>query len=104
MADRLQQEYVAILDFRSQYAQLIARRVREAHVYCELLPHQTDLATLDPARLKGVILSGGPASVYDDFAPVLPDWVKTSPVPVLAICYGMQLLAHTSGGRVQKAD
>lgn len=103
MADRLHQEYVAILDFGSQYAQLIARRVREAHVYCELLPHSTDLADLDPARLRGVILSGGPASVYDDGAPTLPDWLRSSPVPVLAICYGMQLLAHFSGGHVQRA-
>ncbi|MBI4213448.1 MAG: glutamine-hydrolyzing GMP synthase, partial [Chloroflexi bacterium] len=102
MAERLQPEFVAILDFGSQYAQLIARRVREAHVYCELLPPSVDPRGLD-RNLKGAILSGGPASVYDAGAPPLPDWLKDSPVPVLSICYGMQLMAHTLGGTVQRA-
>ncbi len=104
MAEAVGQDFIAILDFGSQYAQLIARRVREAHVYCELLPHTTDLATLDREHLRGVILSGGPASVYDEGAPELPSWLLQSPVPILAICYGLHLLAHNSGGHVQGAD
>ena len=102
MADRLQQEFVAILDFGSQYAQLIARRVREAHVYCELVPPGVDPRSPEK-NLKGVILSGGPASVYDEGAPTLPEWLKSSDVPVLSICYGMQLMAHALGGGVRRA-
>jgi GMP synthase (glutamine-hydrolysing) len=97
-------EYVAILDFGSQYTQLIARRVREAHVYCELLPHNVAPDAVDRSHLKGVILSGGPASVYDPGAPHLPDWLRDLDVPVLAICYGMQLVAHETGGKVVRAD
>ncbi len=94
---------VVILDYGSQYAQLIARRVREANVYCELVPHDTsweDVAHLNP---KGVILSGGPASVYEPGSPGLPQWVLERGLPVLGICYGMQLLAHALGGRVAPA-
>jgi GMP synthase (glutamine-hydrolysing) len=91
---------VAILDFGSQYSQLIARRVREAHVYCELLPHDVTaerIATLNP---RGFILSGGPASVYEPGAPMVPEFVLASGLPILGICYGMQLLAHQLGGKV----
>jgi GMP synthase (glutamine-hydrolysing) len=97
------QQFVAVLDFGSQYTQLITRRVREAHVYCELLPHNVDPAVLQDPNLKGVILSGGPASVYDSGAPTLPQWLRELKVPTLAICYGMQLLAHELGGEVQPA-
>lgn len=95
---------VVVLDFGSQYSQLITRRVREAGVYCELLPHDTpwsDVAKLHP---KGIILSGGPASVYDDGAPQLPDWVLAQNLPTLGICYGLQLLAQALGGGVVAAD
>ncbi|MSQ24036.1 MAG: glutamine-hydrolyzing GMP synthase [Chloroflexi bacterium] len=102
MADGLHQECIAILDFGSQYAQLIARRVREAQVYCELVSPSTDPRTL--ANLKGVILSGGPASVYDEGAPSMPDWLHDTDVPILSICYGLHLIAQTEGGRVQRAD
>jgi len=94
---------VVVLDFGSQYSQLIARRVREANVYCELLPHDTSWSDVAPLRPRGVILSGGPASVYEPGAPQLPGWVLESGLPVLGICYGMQLLAHALGGAVEPA-
>jgi len=96
-------EAVAILDFGSQYAQLIARRVREAHVYCELVPWNAPREQVERLNPRGFILSGGPASVYDERAPTLPEYVLASGLPVLSICYGMQLLAHELGGRVTPA-
>lgn len=91
---------IAILDFGSQYAQLIARRVREAQVYCELFPWDAPAEQVMALKPKGFILSGGPRSVYEPGAPYLPRYVLDSGLPVLGICYGMQLLAHTLGGRV----
>ncbi len=91
---------LAILDFGSQYAQLIARRVREAHVYCELFPWDAPAETVLALRPRGFILSGGPASVYAEGAPTLPGYVLDSGLPVLGICYGMQLLTHALGGKV----
>jgi GMP synthase (glutamine-hydrolysing) len=95
-----QRETVVILDFGSQYSQLIARRVRELEVYCELIPYNAppeQIARLNP---RGYILSGGPASVYAAGAPHLPDFVLQSKKPVLGICYGMQLLTYHLGGKV----
>jgi GMP synthase (glutamine-hydrolysing) len=97
------EQYVAVVDFGSQYTQLIARRIREAHVYCEIIPHDAPIPR-DPHSLRGVILSGGPASVYDPGAPRLPAWLQECETPVLAICYGMQLIAHELGGMVQRAE
>lgn len=97
-------ETVVILDYGSQYTQLIARRVRECRVYSELVPWDApweEVARLNPGAF---ILSGSPASVYEEGAPSLPDYVLTSGLPVLGICYGMQLLAHHLGGRVVKAE
>ena len=91
---------VIVIDYGGQTAQLIARRVREAHVYCELVPHDTPASILDELQPKGIILSGGPNSVYEPGAPGLPDWVLASGLPVLGICYGMQLIAHGKGGAV----
>src|SRR5688500_8615933 len=94
---------VVVLDFGSQYSQLIARRVREAGVYSVLLPWDTpwdEVAKLNP---KGVILSGGPASVYDRGAPTLPPWVIDEALPTLGICYGMHLLANALDGNVESA-
>jgi GMP synthase (glutamine-hydrolysing) len=94
---------VVVLDFGSQYSQLIARRVREAGVYSVLLPWDADWEEVARLRPKGIILSGGPASVYDQGAPSLPAWVLREDLPVLGICYGMQLIASALGGGVESA-
>ena len=95
---------IAVLDFGSQYAQLVARRVREVAVYCELFPWDTQEERVIELRPKGFILSGGPASVYDSEAPQIPDYVFRSGLPVLGICYGMQALTHTLSGRVASSS
>ncbi|HUF07043.1 MAG TPA: glutamine-hydrolyzing GMP synthase [Candidatus Binatia bacterium] len=95
-----QPDTVAVLDFGSQFAQLIARRVRELNVYSELLPHDTTMAELERRGVKAVILSGGPASVYDDGAPRADPALWSGRIPVLGICYGLQLMAHELGGEV----
>ncbi len=99
-AARTQPETVVILDFGSQYSMLIARRVRECNVYCELVPHDAPWERIEQLNPRGVILSGGPASVYDEGAPLAPAWVFESGLPVLGICYGMNLLALQLGGQV----
>lgn len=91
---------IAIFDFGSQYSRLIARRVRESQVYCEILPATTTLAELRARGCQGVIFSGGPSSVYDADAPTCDPNILSSNIPVLGICYGMQLMAHLLGGRV----
>jgi GMP synthase (glutamine-hydrolysing) len=91
---------IIVLDYGSQYSQLIARRVREAHVYCQLVSWRAPAAEVMALEPRGFILSGGPSSVYDPGAPALPDYVLEAGVPVLGICYGMQLLAHRLGGQV----
>jgi GMP synthase (glutamine-hydrolysing) len=91
---------IAVLDYGSQYSQLICRRVREAHVFAELVPWDRAPDYLADTRPAGIILSGGPNSVYEPGAPTLPEAVLSAGVPVLGICYGLQLLAHTLGGRV----
>jgi GMP synthase (glutamine-hydrolysing) len=96
-------ESIAIVDFGSQYSQLIARRVREARVYCELLPCDVSWETVKRLAPRGIILSGGPASVYAPGAPQLPTWVLESGLPVLGICYGLQLMMRHLGGTVEKA-
>jgi GMP synthase (glutamine-hydrolysing) len=96
---------IVILDFGSQYTQLIARRIRELKVYCEILPYHTAVEALARRAPKGVILSGGPASVYDDGAPILPeDFFRNIDSPVLGICYGLQLMARHFGGAVLPAE
>jgi GMP synthase (glutamine-hydrolysing) len=96
---------IIVLDFGSQYSRLITRRVRECHVYSELVPATTTLAQLrqnDHLDIKGFILSGGPSSVYDEQAPLCDPAILQSGLPVLGICYGMQLLAQQLGGHVAK--
>ena len=91
---------MAILDFGSQYTQLIARRVRESRVYCEIFPHDVTAEELQRRGVVGVILSGGPASVYEKDAPQVDPKIVDGRFPVLGICYGMQLMAHVLGGEV----
>ncbi len=97
-------DLVLILDFGAQYSQLIARRVREHHVYCELVPSSAPLGDLLARRPKAIILSGGPASVYGEGAPRYDPALFDAGVPILGICYGMQLMAYLLGGRVVRGD
>ena len=94
-------QMVLLLDFGAQYGQLIARRVREAGVYCEILPADTPARQVAERRPAGIILSGGPASVYGPEAPTMDRELLSAGVPVLGICYGMQLMAQVLGGRVE---
>src|SRR4028118_1972081 len=98
------QDEVVVLDYGGQYSQLIARRVRECGVFSELLPHHVGAEEVRRRRPKGLILSGGPASVYADGAPALDPELLELGVPVLGICYGMQLLALELGGTVESAE
>ena len=100
ISSRAQRESIVVIDFGSQYSMLIARRVRESKVYCEIISHKANWESVARLNPKGVILSGGPASVYDDNAPLAPDWVYENGLPVLGICYGMQVMAHQLGGTV----
>jgi GMP synthase (glutamine-hydrolysing) len=94
---------IAVLDFGSQYAQLIARRLREAQVYCELFPWDAPAETVMAIRPRGFVLSGGPRSAYEPGAPVIQDYVFASHLPILGICYGMQALTHQLGGQVDSS-
>ncbi|MDD8016957.1 MAG: glutamine-hydrolyzing GMP synthase [Bacteroidota bacterium] len=96
-------EAILILDFGSQYTQLIARRVRELHVYCEIHPFNISFEKIQSFHPKGIILSGGPSSVYAPDAPIPDKRIYDLGVPVLGICYGLQLIAHQNGGAVTKA-
>src|SRR6202166_5294648 len=95
---------VLILDFGGQYTQLIARRVREDRVYCEIHPFDLPLAEIRRRRPIGLILSGGPQCVLDPGAPSAPAELFELGIPVLGICYGMQVIAHVLGGAVEHAD
>src|SRR5215831_12918778 len=95
---------ILILDFGSQYTQLIARRVREAKVYCEIHPYNIALERIRQLQPEGVILSGGPASVYAADAPMLDPRVLEIPTPILGVCYGMNVLFRLAGGVVAKAE
>jgi len=95
-----EREAIIIIDFGSQYSMLIARRVRECQVYCELVPYDTPWEKIAPLNPKGFILSGGPASVNEPGAPLAPAYIYESHLPVLGICYGMQVLTQQRGGKV----
>src|SRR5947199_6837495 len=92
---------ILIIDFGSQVTQLIARRVREEKVYCEIVPYQTAEEAFRAIKPKAVILSGGPASVHETGAPLAPLAIFEAGVPVLGICYGEQAMAHQPGGKVE---
>ncbi len=96
-------ESILIVDFGSQYSRLIARRVRESSVYCEIVTYDASWESVAHLNPKGVILSGGPASVYDTDAPMAPEWVYDRGLPILGICYGMQVMVHQLGGKVAPA-
>jgi GMP synthase (glutamine-hydrolysing) len=102
--DLAEPQTIVVLDFGGQYAQLIARRIRELNVYSVLLPHDTPWEEVAARRPVGIILSGGPASVYDRDAPQADPRLWEAGVPVLGICYGVQLMAHQLGGRVAPAE
>ncbi|MDY4011263.1 MAG: glutamine-hydrolyzing GMP synthase, partial [Fusobacterium gastrosuis] len=95
---------IIILDFGSQYSQLIARRVREMGVYAEVVPFFENIKNILAKEPKGIILSGGPASVYADGAPTIDKALFDAGIPVLGLCYGMQLMTHLFGGEVARAD
>lgn len=97
------QEMVIVVDFGGQYNQLIARRVRENNVYCEVYPYYKAVEKIKELQPKGIIFTGGPASVYEENAPRIEAEVFELGVPVLGMCYGMQLMAHTLGGKVDSA-
>ncbi|HZV47779.1 MAG TPA: glutamine-hydrolyzing GMP synthase [Thermodesulfovibrionales bacterium] len=99
----MHEDKILVLDFGSQYTQLIARRVRENRVYSEIFPYNAPIGKILHFKPKGIILSGGPSSIYDRGAPIPDLKVFELNIPVLGICYGMQLMAHCLGGRVAKA-
>lgn len=100
----MERELVLILDFGGQYNQLIARRVREHNVYCEVVPYDIPVEEVKKKNPQGIIFSGGPASVYEEGSPKCDPQILELGVPVLGICYGMQLMAHLLGGRVGRAE
>jgi GMP synthase (glutamine-hydrolysing) len=99
-----QHELILILDFGSQYTQLIARRIREKNVYCEIVPFNADLEAYSGKNLRGYVLSGGPASVLGEGSPRLPESFYESPYPILGICYGLQLMAFQMGGKLSQSQ
>ncbi|MFC1863811.1 glutamine-hydrolyzing GMP synthase [Thermodesulfobacteriota bacterium] len=103
MTENIYEHKILILDFGSQYTQLIARRIREAQVYCEIHPFNISLDRIKNFSPKGIILSGGPSSIYDKDAPLTNRDVLDLNIPVLGICYGMQYITHVLGGMVEKA-
>ena len=98
-----QKESIIVVDLGSQYSRLIARRIRESKVYCEIVPHTTTWETVNTFNPKGIVLSGGPSSVYDDNPPLAPTWVYECGLPTLGICYGMQVMVHQLGGKIVPA-
>ena len=99
-----EKETIIVIDFGSQYSMLIARRIRECHVYCEIMPHDTPWEKIAPFNPRGFILSGGPASVYEPKAPLAPPYIYESQLPVMGICYGMQVIAFQLGGQVSPGE
>ena len=103
MADTLAGEKVIVIDFGGQYNQLVARRVRECNVYCEIYSYKTDIEQIKAMNPKGIILTGGPNSCYEEGAPTYSRELFELGIPVLGLCYGAQLMMHVLGGKVEKA-
>ena len=101
---KLNRQIIVILDFGSQYSELIARRIRETQVYSEVLSYRTTAEQLRQLNPKGIILSGGPNSVYGDHAPHCDPEIWNLGIPILGVCYGMQLMVSQLTGEVTKAD
>ena len=99
----MEQEKVIVIDFGGQYNQLVARRVRECNVYCEIYSYKTDLGQIRSMRPKGIILTGGPNSCYAEGAATCEKELFEMGIPVLGLCYGAQLMMHVLGGKVEKA-
>ena len=100
----MKKELVIVIDFGGQYNQLVARRVRECNVYCEIYSYKTDLEKIKAMNPKGIILTGGPNSCYEADSPTYQKKLFELGVPVLGLCYGAQLMMHVLGGKVEKAD
>ena len=99
----MDREMVIVIDFGGQYNQLVARRVRECNVYCEIYSYKTPLEQIKAMNPKGIILTGGPNSCYEPGAPSCTDELFNLGIPVLGLCYGAQLMMHVLGGKVEKA-
>ena len=99
----LSDEKVVVIDFGGQYNQLVARRVRECNVYCEIYSYRTDIEQIKAMAPKGIILTGGPNSCYEEKAPTYTKELFELGIPVLGLCYGAQLMMHILGGKVEKA-
>ena len=99
----MDREMVIVIDFGGQYNQLVARRVRECNVYCEIYSYKTDIEKIKAMNPKGIILTGGPNSCYEPGAPSCTDELFNLGIPVLGLCYGAQLMMHVLGGKVEKA-
>src|SRR5512138_750549 len=100
----MSQQPVLVVDFGAQYAQLIARRVREARVYSEIVPHSMPVAEMLARNPAAIVLSGGPSSVYEPGAPQVDPALFTAGVPVFGICYGVQAMAEALGGTVKRTE
>ena len=100
----LQRENVIVLDFGGQYNQLVARRVRECNVYCEIYSYKTDIEKIKAMNPKGIILTGGPNSCYEPDSPTYTKELFELGIPVLGLCYGAQLMQHILGGKVERAE
>lgn len=99
----MDQEKVIVIDFGGQYNQLVARRVRECNVYCEIYSYRTDIEQIKAMNPKGIILTGGPNSCYEADSPTYKKELFELGIPVLGLCYGAQLMNHILGGKVEKA-